>query len=460
VDRKVKVRGMMKRRNSYFRKLGFVNFKKFAKDGGTMMKIFFVLTLFIFPLFSEQLEMISTLNSGGIEKQSQSFSFTSSLGKLFTGGLEKEGVLLAGGFWKMVNTDFSPPFVLSFSPEGVGVKIDAIVKIKFDEEILYSTTPIKVIAIKNNLAQSIYSEVKGEVSFSTKTLELSFTPLNNFDYNYTYKVEISTGKVRDRAGNLFRTPFSFTFVTLLNPDVRNVIKDEEKKIGISIPAKTFDEKGFVYISTKVYTVNEEELELATDKLGPLKELGKGPLKYFDINFYNESGIRKTKELRNSVEVEIDWSDVASSVKERDKIGLYFLNEEKNIWVKIKNVTVDRELKKIKAKIYHFSVFSIMNEINYDLSDSYAYPVPWKPFDGKDETGTIQDGITFTNLSDICNIKIFTISGELVNEIKHFGKYEERWDGKNDKGKDVASGVYIYMIENEREKKIGKLMVIK
>ncbi|MCJ7646455.1 T9SS type A sorting domain-containing protein, partial [bacterium] len=108
---------------------------------------------------------------------------------------------------------------------------------------------------------------------------------------------------------------------------------------------------------------------------------------------------------------------------------------------------------VTGEVPNFSVFSLMRTALYDLRDAYAYPVPWKPNDGKDE-------ITFTNLAAECVIKIYTISGELVMKHEYKGGGNWTWDVKTSNKEKVFSGVYIYYIEGEKEHKTGKLVIIR
>ncbi len=98
---------------------------------------------------------------------------------------------------------------------------------------------------------------------------------------------------------------------------------------------------------------------------------------------------------------------------------------------------------------------------YDLSDAYAYPVPYKPNDRLSTTGDETSGITFTNLSTETEIKIYTITGELVRNLIHKNGWNEEWyPVENEKGEKVVSGVYIYYIENKKQHKSGKLVIIR
>ena len=66
-----------------------------------------------------------------------------------------------------------------------------------------------------------------------------------------------------------------------------------------------------------------------------------------------------------------------------------------------------------------------------------------------------------NLTDDINIKIYTITGELVKEIDEQTGGMAEWDVTNEKGKEVASGVYLDLVTNEEGgKETGKVVVVK
>ena len=100
----------------------------------------------------------------------------------------------------------------------------------------------------------------------------------------------------------------------------------------------------------------------------------------------------------------------------------------------------------------------------DNKNIYVYPNPFKPYDGKQDTGIPYDGsansgIIFDQLTEDCFIKIFNLAGELVRELSGTGKIT--WDAKNSSGKEVASGVYIYLVtDKEGRKATGKVVVVR
>jgi hypothetical protein len=85
-----------------------------------------------------------------------------------------------------------------------------------------------------------------------------------------------------------------------------------------------------------------------------------------------------------------------------------------------------------------------------VSQIYAWPNPLTV------NGLSPDKFTFANLLSNSVVRIYTLSGELVATINN-----NIWDAKNDDGNVVASGVYLYVVEDRGNvRKTGKLAVIK
>ncbi|RKY90738.1 MAG: hypothetical protein DRQ13_12240, partial [Ignavibacteriae bacterium] len=87
-----------------------------------------------------------------------------------------------------------------------------------------------------------------------------------------------------------------------------------------------------------------------------------------------------------------------------------------------------------------------------------YPNPFNP-------NTI---IAFTIPYDLTNsfteLKIYNLQGRLiktlVNEVLPAGNYLSKWDGKNENGNQVASGVYIYNLKIAHRQKSGKMTLMR
>ncbi|OGS21830.1 MAG: hypothetical protein A2252_00015 [Elusimicrobia bacterium RIFOXYA2_FULL_39_19] len=147
------------------------------------------------------------------------------------------------------------------------------------------------------------------------------------------------------------------------------------------------------------------------------------------------------------------------------LRIYTLNETTNDWELVSgNHTIDKANHTVSINVAHFSVFRILGTVlSADtLNEVRVYPNPFKPNDNKPETGDWNTGIYFDGLTNNSTIKVYTMSGELVNtleETDNDGKYQ--WDVKNKEKEKLSSGTYIYKITNTTGEKItGKIGVVK
>ena len=132
---------------------------------------------------------------------------------------------------------------------------------------------------------------------------------------------------------------------------------------------------------------------------------------------------------------------------------------------IEHVRVDSDT--VVARVTGFSVFQIMSDpYEEDLRNLKYGPNPFRPNDGLDKTGdyTPANQPRFDNLpAGRIKVEIYTITGSLVYSGREVdvpdGQY--KWDGRNNSGDKVASGYYIWYIEDDSgNSKTGKLAVIR
>jgi hypothetical protein len=91
-----------------------------------------------------------------------------------------------------------------------------------------------------------------------------------------------------------------------------------------------------------------------------------------------------------------------------------------------------------------------------FSLSQNYPNPFNP------STTIDYSIPDGNYN-LVSLKIYDLRGRLirtlVEETKGQGEYKTHWDGKNDLGKQVSSGVYLYRLEAENFLSMRKMVLL-
>ncbi|MCX5781686.1 MAG: T9SS type A sorting domain-containing protein [Elusimicrobia bacterium] len=114
------------------------------------------------------------------------------------------------------------------------------------------------------------------------------------------------------------------------------------------------------------------------------------------------------------------------------------------------------------KVNLISVFSFLVFTSLLLADVSVAPVPWIPESGKAKTGTLAEGVTFRGVPSSGEISIYTISGNLVRKIEcnNDVTVNTKWDGKNDSGQYVSSGVYLWVVKSSEKTQTGKLIVVR
>jgi len=96
----------------------------------------------------------------------------------------------------------------------------------------------------------------------------------------------------------------------------------------------------------------------------------------------------------------------------------------------------------------------------DMKDIKVVPDPYLGR-AEWETSRFYRKLQFTNLPDVCTVRIYTLAGDLVKVLQHESNGgTEEWDMLSDDGLGIASGVYLYHVESEFGNKIGRFAVIK
>lgn len=97
------------------------------------------------------------------------------------------------------------------------------------------------------------------------------------------------------------------------------------------------------------------------------------------------------------------------------------------------------------------------QVAADLSSVRVFPNPFQPAVGV-------SGVTFDNMPENVNIKIYKMTGQLIydHDITTVDGATV-WDVTNNDGKPVATGLYIYLIttgSGAKTKTSGKLVILK
>lgn len=107
--------------------------------------------------------------------------------------------------------------------------------------------------------------------------------------------------------------------------------------------------------------------------------------------------------------------------------------------------------------------------NFALFQNYPNPfnpvtIIWYAVGNMETEAAVGGRPTADNSSPRTTLKIYNILGQkvrtLVDEPKRAGSYEVIWDGKDDLGKEVASGIYFYKLTAGSYQKIRKMVLLK
>lgn len=107
---------------------------------------------------------------------------------------------------------------------------------------------------------------------------------------------------------------------------------------------------------------------------------------------------------------------------------------------------------------------VPNPYRGDIAYS-SYNPPWEKPQGSRPWWMEQDRrIQFINLPEQCEIRIYTLAGDLVNTIRHENSTRgfEDWNLTSSVGQAIASGIYLFSVEdlNKGGVQVGKFVVIK
>ncbi len=103
----------------------------------------------------------------------------------------------------------------------------------------------------------------------------------------------------------------------------------------------------------------------------------------------------------------------------------------------------------------------------DMNDIAVVPNPypgaasWEP--ATQQVGRGERLVYFIHLPSVCTIRIFTISGHLVQTLHHQSNLsdgQEPWNLVSKDGMSISFGVYVYVVESQLGNKIGRFAIIK
>ncbi|MFH2203355.1 MAG: hypothetical protein ABIJ96_09595 [Elusimicrobiota bacterium] len=114
---------------------------------------------------------------------------------------------------------------------------------------------------------------------------------------------------------------------------------------------------------------------------------------------------------------------------------------------------DASANRISAQTDHLSKFQILQAgAAQSISEVTVGPNPLRPSRNPEQQ------MTFRNLSADARVRIYTYLGERLRELTVDGTGMAVWDGRNESGRRVASGVYLALIQGAGDKRIIRVAI--
>jgi len=355
----------------------------------------------------------------------------------------------------------------------IGTPVDKKLSIMFNKALRESTASssenVSLVALRDNLGNKMEKVVSGtSVFYDSDAYRINISS-EVLRMNWTYKIIITT-MVFDLAGNNLAHAFTAKFTTIMDNKEENVVvSDWDENARISIPANSLPENAYIRMNSdpekNPLEADSDKIVKATNKIvTPYRKI----IDKIEINAYNKEGKGIDTGNLSNVTLSMPYSDEnsdgfiddTSPPLQEKTLRLFMLENNHNLWVRTPDYSIDADNNIFRAKIPHFSVFALAARASYSVDETFCYPVPWIPEDNKEETGTFDGGITFTNLAPPCEIRVYKISGELVKKITVEDDLYKSWLGDDKYGNFVPSGVYLWIVESHDDKKTGKLMIIR
>jgi hypothetical protein len=213
-----------------------------------------------------------------------------------------------------------------------------------------------------------------------------------------------------------------------------VISPVSGEIRVSIPVRCFAVPVTFAVSTAA--------PCASDR-STVKLTGTG----FEITA--GGGAQPLKEIT----VTVHYRDTDIDGLEEGKLALAWYDETHGRWIVLPSTAYPEE-NRVVGRTRHLSLFALVQLAPADgLSSVVAYPNPFNP--------ARQANMTIDNLPAAAGLKLYTVTGELVRTIDYPNATGRAyWDGKNDGGVRVASGVYLLFINSGEDGRKLKIAVQK
>ncbi|OGS18503.1 MAG: hypothetical protein A2219_03670 [Elusimicrobia bacterium RIFOXYA2_FULL_50_26] len=247
-------------------------------------------------------------------------------------------------------------------------------------------------------------------------------------------------------------------------------------LTISFPAGTLSVDGYLNVNTDADSnpveYPQSDLDSATSRIYPSRVVTGSTVEIFLYDLY---GTTQTYTFDVPITLTFSYNDIngddiidgSSPQLSANTLKIFAFDPADKAWEIETTSVLNKTAKTASARISHFSIYSLVSylPVKSALADAFVYPNPYKPGTGGSFDRTVfGDGVVFESLTARAKIRVFNVAGELVADLaEEDGDGRLVWNATNSDGSRLASGLYIYMIQNSddsSDKRSGKLAIIK
>ncbi len=312
-------------------------------------------------------------------------------------------------------------------------------------------SPGNATIVVNGNEQSRFSEVSSRAAWTTTG---TFTKTGTSSLSFFFKQNGTTTPVIVTAAILGATTSATHSVTilLLGNSNSGIVMGDDGKTTVEVGSGSLTGEGYIEIDTSgTFTA---DMVIADDTNMGITRV-EGTLRRFEVHNATITTVRIFIPYPDS-NPDDGYIDGVTPPILASSLAIYHWVGSGTAakWEKVASSQVDPRNNVVYSDVSGFSFYSLMSVVGFErnLERALVYPNPY--YDGKHSC------IYFDRLSQDSIIQIFTIAGELVNEIRADSS-RMGWNARNSAGEKVASGIYIYLITDPAgNKKAGKFGVIK
>ncbi len=183
------------------------------------------------------------------------------------------------------------------------------------------------------------------------------------------------------------------------------------------------------------------------------------------------GSMKEQEITNDIIVILHYNPAEISAQgwSEDKLAIYYWRSMTKEWIRIGGV-VDKGAKTVTVKVsYLHQYYAIFGDKANSIKGAPGFvsvktdPRVFTPRADDRTFKNIKISIGFEEAHDRYQVKIYNVRGNLIKSFDRSGEYKQGevyWDGKDNEGYDVKSGIYIYRIIADDKTYSGTIIVVR